>query len=848
MDIVLSSSSHHAMLFAYVAKEVVDQFGTEGSEAIISAVTRYGRQRGRRMAMRSKIDGNPCDALGYDMYGEWACFPGQVERRIYEEAGHFQVCYDRCPWYTEWKHCDMLPYGRYYCSYVDAAILEGFGVTDGGLTSCRPYGSTSCDLNFTGEGYRKETYQRRAVQRYLLGDRAQMPWKYHVGHLYQCLLRSVEEHFGQEGLRAVRRAMKNYRAQFGEAAARLVLEYAERDYEELPPYESYHNCGHPLEKADRLLETDVVVVGGSGAAVTAAVAAAEQGHRVTMVCKGRIANSGNLLMAGGGFGIDSYSARHKLGIAEANDNWTKRDLLDALLKEGFYLNDQDLAELYVEEGPEAVQQFLQWAADAGEKYRFLPSGTWVASGKSFARALAQGMAGHPEIERMEDCVVTDVLTDSGRVQGVVAQDLYRGEILVIRAKAVILATGGFQPFSRSNTVTDVTGDGQAIACRAGAELVDMEFLLGMPTAMEPADLRGSIYPFVFEFNLPELRYRLLDRDFRPLEIPAEVTERFRGKKISKLINSWCFAWAKAHGRLTDRGGLYIDYSETPLPVRKASLEQFHEQFSLWHKRGWFNGNNLEAVEQAILDGRPLEIMLGYEYAMGGIQVDQNMATSVMGLYAAGEVTGGTFGACRAGDGIVEMLVQGRRAGQSAAEFCAARGLQPLSVAPLQQALDRMLRYLRPGAPERSPLQLLEEIHDVCDREFGVLRCESGLQNALERLKQLRQWLQEDCGVQDTQRVYNMEWLRALECENLLLCCEAGIRAALERRESRGCHMRSDYPQVDHDDGIIKYVFHLENGNLVMSRRKPRKTRTALPAGKKPSVLEYLTDPKLDYRR
>jgi len=119
---------------------------------------------------------------------------------------------------------------------------------------------------------------------------------------------------------------------------------------------------------------------------------------------------------------------------------------------------------------------------------------------------------------------------------------------------------------------------------------------------------------------------------------------------------------------------------------------------------------------------------------------------------------------------------------------------------------------------------------------------------LDKLGQLRLQLENLCCIHSKERVYNMEWLRAIQCENLLLCCEAGVRAALERRESRGCHMRSDYPEVNHDEFLVKYVFRMERGGLVMTARKPRPGRCALPSGKRASIMDYLTDPELDYRR
>ena len=838
MEIVLSSASHHAMLFAYVTQEVIGAFGADGRETIIRAVRLYGRQRGQRMAMRARIDGNPIDAFSYNLYSEWECFPGQVECVSSLEGGSFCIHYSRCPWHTEWTHLDMLEYGRCYCDYVDEAIMEGFGVTDGVLAGSRADGHATCDLRFSGKTYTREALERFEAKKLLLGERAKMPWEYHVGHLYRTLRDCIEERFGREGRRALNRALKNYGIQFGDNAKKLVLEYADLDYTKLPPYSPCREIKSPLAHIDRLVETDVLVAGGSSAAVAAAVAAAERGLDVTVLSKGKIGSSGNLLMAGGGFSLDGYSARHELGL-ETDDPSTGEDMLDRLIKEGFYLNDQDLTALYAEEGPASARQLLDWADAAGQEYVFLPDGTCTASGKSFTPALEQGMREHPEIRRMEDCMITEVLTNSRQVTGALALDLSRGEILLIRAKAVILATGGYQPFQNSNTVSDMTGDGQAIACRAGAELVNMEFFLGMPTALEPAAAQSSGYPFVFDFNFPDLRYRLLDRNFQPLELPQEAAKCFRDKRLSKLANSYLFFQAQENGTLTDRGGLYLDYSENDREKRRESLERFYQRFSPWHRLGYYNRELLSGMEDAVLNGRPLEVTLDYTYSMGGVQVDTQMRTAVQGLFAAGEVTSGTFGACRTEDSILEMLVQGRRAGSAAANFCERRDFRELDPQQLRSCLERHLHCLN-RQDGVSPLLLFEQIQQICRAGFGLVRSEGGLKAALDELERLRLQLDELCCTHSRERIYNLEWLRAFQCENLLLCCEAGIRAALERRESRGCHMRADYPQVDHDHFLVKYLFRCQDGRLAMSAQKPRADRRHLPAGKSDSIITYLT--------
>ena len=144
--------------------------------------------------------------------------------------------------------------------------------------------------------------------------------------------------------------------------------------------------------------------------------------------------------------------------------------------------------------------------------------------------------------------------------------------------------------------------------------------------------------------------------------------------------------------------------------------------------------------------------------------------------------------------------------------------------------------------------MFEQIQHTCNEGFGILRSETGLKATLDKLLQFRLQLENLCCIHSKERIYNMEWLRVIQCENLLLCCEAGVRAALERRESRGCHMRSDYPQVNHNDLLVKFVFHMEPGGLVMTTRRPRPGSYDLPTGTQDSVMAYLTDPELDYRR
>ncbi|MGI6623679.1 MAG: FAD-binding protein [Acetivibrionales bacterium] len=599
-----------------------------------------------------------------------------------------------------------------------------------------------------------------------------------------------------------------------------------------------------MRKIDRFVETEVLAVGGSGAGVTAAIFASRNGVKVTLVSKGKVGYSGNAIMAGGGFGIDGESGKNFLGYEGACPDFTKAKLFDCIIKEGFYLSDQNMAAQYVEEGPVIVKEYLVWAEHAKQDFLFYPPCNWISSGISFSRAVLHGLKETNGVQIMEDVIIVEILTVDNAVTGAIGIDIYTGETILFSAKAVVIGTGGYQPFSMKNTVTDMTGDGPGMAYRAGAKLTDMEFMLAFPTAVVPHEMRGSIYPFVFEYNMPDLKYTVRDKNMEALPIPDKIISMSRGNKLSKLVSSYYFGHALDKGLGGPNGGLFYDYSENSLEVKKQQLARFYGLFDRWHKHGYYKGESLAEVEEMIYKDIPLEVGLGFEYCMGGIEVNENMETSINGLYAAGEASSGVFGACRVRDGLVEMLCQGMRAGISASAYCHANELQKHDKDLIDFYLDKIFGYYdhKEGI---SPVILYNEIERACDEGFGVIRCEEKLQNALKRIIALKQELT-NATLKNQCRCYNNEWLMAIQAENLLICCEAGIRAAILRKESRGCHIRKDHPMVDHDNYMIKYILSKDGDSMKIEKRRPVVTAIPLPSGQKTDIIDYFLDPELNY--
>jgi succinate dehydrogenase/fumarate reductase flavoprotein subunit len=184
----------------------------------------------------------------------------------------------------------------------------------------------------------------------------------------------------------------------------------------------------------RVIKTDVLSVGGSGAGVTSAIYAARQGAKVTLVSKGKIGYSGNVIMAGGGFGIDGESGAEVLGYDHADKSFTREKMFECLVKESFYLADQNMVQQYVEESPIVMKDYLRWAENANCKFILTKPCGWMSSGLIFARALLQGVKETDGLEILEDVTIVELLTDNGAVTGAIGLDIYTGELILIEAR------------------------------------------------------------------------------------------------------------------------------------------------------------------------------------------------------------------------------------------------------------------------------------------------------------------------------------------------------------------------------------------------------------------------------
>jgi len=590
---------------------------------------------------------------------------------------------------------------------------------------------------------------------------------------------------------------------------------------------------------DRVIETDVLVVGGGGGGSSAAVAARRADTEVTLVTKGQLGKSGNTIMASAALGMDGESA-YRLGEKKADRTFTKDVLFEKIVRSGFYLSEQDLVQQYVEEAEPCVWDFIQLGRRAKQRFMFLPPGSWFTSGKAIGLTCRQAVHETPGIQVIEDVVICDLLTCGERVVGSLGVDVYTGELIAFNARAVVLCTGGYQPFSFKCTHSGTTGDGMAVAYRAGAKLADMEFLLFLPgVLLSPQFHRGSIFPFIW-YVAGLARPDVLNSNGEKItdHLSPELLEMAEGSEWVKLIYTYYWGKEIVAGRGTQNGGVYFSFSNLPKwRYIRGALKALVMLKQWYRKNWWYQGEDMADLNRMALRGVPWEVGLSSEYTMGGIIVDTEMWTGVPGLFAGGEVTSGVFGAGRAARALTEMLVQGHRAGVSAASYARQVDTSAIEADQLAEIKERILRpFIQNGGP--SPSKVNRVIEEVADAGLGFVREESSLRSSLKNFETIRHEDIPAMSLSSHSRAYNLEWIQAIQAENLATCVEIGLRAALMRKESRGYHIRTDHPEVDHDTWLERIVAKNAGGRMSLTTRKPLSTTLPFPGGKRENIMTY----------
>ncbi|MGA2080197.1 MAG: FAD-dependent oxidoreductase [Holophaga sp.] len=566
---------------------------------------------------------------------------------------------------------------------------------------------------------------------------------------------------------------------------------------------------------------DVLVIGSGGAGLRAAIEAAGAGCSTLVLSKGRVDRSGATLLAGANISADvecDGGSLFRMGFPEAAKDDTKEAWFEEIVHQGMYLNNQKLVQIYVDDAPDRVRELIDW----GVKVYRLESGRGISISSReildamMARVKAAGAQWESDVE------VVDLLVADGRVAGALGVRVHTGEYVTYSAKSVVLATGGWHslyPFTSGGS--DLTGDGQAMAYRAGAELINMEMVTFCPnTVLEPRRYRGSIVPYCLHTSgyghlLNRKGEEFLGRYFDP-----EMMDLALHTEWNKLLVSFAeFKEIEREG--TENGGVYFSMKHCPNEVfatvlkEMPGLKQFYQD-----------------MVARLESGYSVEVAPGTEYFEGGIKVDERYRTTLPGLYAAGECTGGTFGSNRVSAATTEMLVQGRRAGWHAAEEARRPGPAPDVDAQARRVAERAdAPFGQPGAAR--PGVLRRQLGELAARHVSLIRTGEGLREARAGIREIRRLMAGDLGLTLDTRTYNLEWLDFLTLRNLVDVLEMSAGAAELRAESRGVHYRDDHPFTDDDHWLKCITVAADGGTMTYAYDPVVATRVALPTGRAP---------------
>jgi len=514
------------------------------------------------------------------------------------------------------------------------------------------------------------------------------------------------------------------------------------------------------------------------------------------------------------------------------------------MRGGQYLNNWRMAELHAKEAPARVRELEAWGAlfdrtddgrilqrnFGGHKYPRLAH-VGDRTGLEMIRTL-QDHGVHQGIDVHMECTIVELFKDGDRIAGALGYDRERGRFKLFAAKAIVLATGGIgRAFRITSNSWEYTGDGHALAYRAGADLLDMEFVQFHPTGMVwPPSVRGLLVTEAVRGEGGVLRNNQGER-FMFKDIP----ENYRSQTADNPEEGWrytqgdknarrppelltrdhvarCITREVREGRGSPHGGVFLDIAwiKEKLPNApehiKKKLPSMYEQF--------------KQLADIDITTTPMEIGPTTHYMMGGVRVDgDTQMSTVPGLFAAGEAAAGLHGANRlGGNSLSDLIVFGQRAGQHAAKFAqTVRGV-PVSESDVERAVEGALapfdRAGKSGA--ESPYAIQHELEDVMQDLVGIVRREDEMMKALDHIARFRARAANVAA--QGNREYNPSWHTALDLPNMLTVSEAITRAALERKESRGAQFRDDYPEKSSTYGGFNIVVRRGNDGAMELER------------------------------
>lgn len=593
-------------------------------------------------------------------------------------------------------------------------------------------------------------------------------------------------------------------------------------------------------------EYDVLVVGAGGAGLRAAIEASATGVKVGLLCKSLLGKA-HTVMAEGGIAA-------ALANADDRDSW-KVHFADTM-RGGQYVNNWRMAELHAREAPARVRELEAWGAVfdrttdgrilqrnfGGHRYPRLAH-VGDRTGLEMIRTL-QDHGIHRGMDVHMEFTVVAVLTSDGRAAGVFGYERERGRFKLFRAGAVILATGGLgRAYRITSNSWEGTGDGHSLAYRAGAELIDMEFIQFHPTGMIwPPSVQGILVTegvrgeggillnkegrrFMFDEIPGPYRNQTADNEEEGWRYTqGDKTARRPPELLTRDHVARCINREVKEGRGSEHGGVFLDIAWIKKRMGNAEEHIRRKLPSMYHQ--------FKQLADIDITKEPMEVGPTTHYAMGGVHVDADTQMStVPGLFAAGECAAGINGANRlGGNSLSDLLVFGKRAGEHAAEFARLHPRVAPDDAQIERAAVAALAPYEPGRTE-NPYAIQHDLQDAMQRLVGIVRLEDEMQEALVVLEALKQ--RAAAAAVHGHREYNPGWHTALDLGHLLTVSEAIARCAIERKESRGGHFREDYPEKAAEYGAMNIaVGQTADGSMELRR---------IPIPEMPAELKQVID-------
>ena len=583
-----------------------------------------------------------------------------------------------------------------------------------------------------------------------------------------------------------------------------------------------------IDYSHELVKTDVLVVGSEGAGARAGIEICLSGLKALIVTKGKIAQSGATMTAGADMTLDGKSAYEFCGLpGDLRDSPEK--YFEDIVTDGLFINNQKIVQSYVEGCPIITKEMIDWGMKV-YGYERVHSESYArglfTTGRHMVNTLRK-KAKEVGVNLLEDTMIIDLLITDGQIAGAIGINILTGEIIVVKAKAVILATGGWQmAYSLTDATYDLTGDGHGAAYRGGAEMVDMEMVEFAPgTVLWPPMYRGNVAPIVF-LVMSGLGQLLNNRGERFMEKYDPRLMEFSTKEIISRAT----AIEVAEGRGGPSGGVYLSWKHLPTNIIENRLK-VGAGGGIFGPGGKWTEKGFPDMIKLLTRGYAIEGGWSSHFMIGGVKVKENAETVIPGLYAAGECSGGLWGAARVAAATSQVIVQGRKAAQSGIAYIKAN---PEVEIDKKQLEDLKVKLLAPLKKDKGvqPIELRKEIQKLADKGAGPIRNEKLMNQVAERLKDIRKNAIPSIYVSSTKtRKCNKEWIECFEAENMSLCAELSVSSAFTRKESRGAHYREDFTELNNDDWVNNIVLKDKGGEISIEIKPIVKTTLEPPKGK-----------------